>query len=35
MKTGNVFDSYPRFGVMRDLGGFMEQGKYNPAFQEK
>ncbi|MBI1387776.1 MAG: sulfatase-like hydrolase/transferase [bacterium] len=29
-----VFDSYPRFGKMRpELGGFAEQGKYNPKYQ--
>lgn len=30
---GSVFDSYPRHSPMRpELGGFAEQGKYNPAF---
>ncbi len=30
----DLFDSYPRFAHMRPfLGGFAEQGKYNPAFQ--
>jgi uncharacterized sulfatase len=32
--TGSIFDSYPRHSPMRkELGGFAEQGKYNPAFQ--
>jgi uncharacterized sulfatase len=31
--TGDVFDSYPRFGAMRDFDGFKEEGKYNPAYQ--
>ncbi|HPO07205.1 MAG TPA: sulfatase [bacterium] len=32
--TGDIFDSYPRFANMRDtLGGFREQGKYNPKYQ--
>ena len=30
--TGDVFESYPRFGGMRDLPGFKERGKYNPIF---
>jgi uncharacterized sulfatase len=29
---GDVFDSYPRFGAMREFPGFREEGKYNPAF---
>ena len=33
--TGDIFDSYPRFGAMRDLEGFREQGKYNPAFMKR
>jgi uncharacterized sulfatase len=34
--TGDVFDSYPRFSPMRpELGGFAEQGKYNPKYQRK
>jgi uncharacterized sulfatase len=33
---GSVFDSYPRHSPMRpELGGFAEQGKYNPAFIPK
>jgi uncharacterized sulfatase len=33
--NGDVFESYPRFSHMRpELGGFAEQGAYNPAFQE-
>jgi N-sulfoglucosamine sulfohydrolase len=31
---GDIFESYPRFGAMRNLPGFKEQGKYNPEFQE-
>lgn len=32
--TGAIFDSYPRYSPMRkELGGFAEEGKYNPAFQ--
>lgn len=30
---GDIFDSYPRFGLMRNWPGFKERGKYNPAFQ--
>jgi len=33
--TGDVFDSYPRFGAMRpELGGFAKQGIYNTHYQE-
>ncbi|MBL8241047.1 MAG: sulfatase [Bryobacterales bacterium] len=33
--TGDIFDSYPRHSPMRpELGGFAEQGKYNPAYQK-
>jgi uncharacterized sulfatase len=36
LRTGDVFDSYPRFGAMRpELGGFAEQGVYNPKYQAK
>jgi uncharacterized sulfatase len=28
---GDIFDSYPRFGLMRNWPGFKERGKYNPA----
>lgn len=31
---GNIFDSYPRFGLMRPFEGFKERGKYNPAFKQ-
>jgi uncharacterized sulfatase len=32
--TGDVFESYPRHSPMRpELGGFAEQGQYNPAFR--
>jgi uncharacterized sulfatase len=30
---GDIFDSYPRFGAMRDFPGFKEKGKYNPKYQ--
>ncbi len=30
---GEVFDSYPRFGAMREFPGFKEKGKYNPKYQ--
>jgi len=31
---GDVWESYPRFGVMRpELGGFAERGRYNPKYQ--
>lgn len=30
--NGDIFDSYPRFGLMRPFDGFKERGKYNPAF---
>jgi len=34
--TGDIFDSYPRHSPMRkELGGFAEQGQYNPAFAPK
>jgi uncharacterized sulfatase len=33
--NGDIFDSYPRFAAMRNLGGFKEEGKYNPAFIRK
>ncbi len=32
MGDGDIFDSYPRFGLMRPYDGFKERGKYNPAF---
>lgn len=33
---GDIFESYPRHSPMKkELGGFAEQGKYNPAFQKK
>lgn len=32
---GDIFDSYPRFGLMRDWPGFKERGKYNPAYIPK
>lgn len=32
---GDLFDSYPRFGLMRPFDGFKERGKYNPAYQKK
>ena len=34
--TGDVFESYPQFGVMNpEFGGFAEQGAYNPKYQVK
>lgn len=34
--TGDVFESYPRHSPMRpQLGGFAEQGQYNPKYQKK
>lgn len=31
---GDIWESYPRFSAMRpQLGGFAEQGKYNPKYQ--
>lgn len=32
---GDVFDAYPRFGLMRPFDGFKERGKYNPAYLKK
>lgn len=32
--AGDIFESYPRFGLMRNFPGFKEQGKYNPAFEK-
>ncbi len=31
----DLFDSYPRFGLMRPFDGFKEGGKYNPAYSIK
>lgn len=33
--NGDIFDSYPRFGLMRPFEGFKERGKYNPAFMNR
>lgn len=33
--NGDIFDSYPRFGLMRPFDGFKERGKYNPAYGKK
>lgn len=30
--TGDIFESYPRFGSMRPFTGFKERGAYNPAY---
>jgi uncharacterized sulfatase len=30
---GDVFESYPRYGLMRPFPGFRERGKYNPKYQ--
>ncbi|MCX8036201.1 MAG: sulfatase [Candidatus Sumerlaeia bacterium] len=36
MAGDEVFDSYPRYSPMRpQLGGFAEEGQYNPKFQAK
>ncbi len=35
MGTGDIFDTYPRFGLMRPFEGFKEQGKYNPNANKK
>lgn len=32
MGKGDVFEGYPRFGAMKNFGGFRERGKYNPAY---
>jgi len=32
---GDIFDSYPRFGLMRNFPGFKERGKYNPEYEPK
>lgn len=32
---GEIFESYPRFGLMRNWGGFQKRGEYNPAFEPK
>jgi uncharacterized sulfatase len=32
--NGGIWESYPRYSPMRpELGGFVEQGKYNPAYR--
>ena len=31
---GDIFESYPRFGLMRLFPGFSERGVYNPAFMD-
>ena len=33
--TGDIFDSYPRFGKMRSFDGFKQKGKYNPQFNKQ
>ena len=35
MGTGDLFDSYPRFGKMRPFPGFNTQGKYNPDYIQR
>ncbi|MEM1136631.1 MAG: sulfatase [Bacteroidota bacterium] len=32
MGNGDIFESYPRFAVMRNFSGFKERGAYNKAF---
>jgi len=35
-RGSEIFDSYPRVSTMRrELGGFAEQGQYNPKYMEK
>jgi len=35
-RGSEIFDSYPRMSTMRpELGGFAEQGKYNPKYMGK
>ncbi|MDZ7722253.1 MAG: sulfatase [candidate division KSB1 bacterium] len=31
--NGDIFESYPRFGRMRNFSGFKERGEYNPEYQ--
>ncbi|GEP97581.1 heparan N-sulfatase [Chitinophaga cymbidii] len=31
--NGDIFESYPRFGTMRNFPGFKKKGEYNPAYQ--
>ena len=33
--TGDIFDSYPRFGKMRSFDGFKQKGKYNPQYNKQ
>lgn len=33
--NGDIFESYPRFGLMRNFPGFKERGKYNPAYKKQ
>lgn len=33
--TGDIFDSYPRFGAMRNFEGFKEEGKYNQEYVKR
>lgn len=33
--NGDIFESYPRFGGMRQFPGFKTRTEYNPAFQSK
>lgn len=33
--NGDIFDSYPRFGAMRDYPGFKKKGEYNPDYQNQ
>ncbi len=32
---GEIFESYPRFGLMRNFSGFKKRGKYNERYQKK
>lgn len=31
--NGDIFETYPRFGAMRNFPGFRENGKYNPKYR--
>ena len=35
LSNGDVFESYPRFGGMREFPGFRKRGVYNPNYQLK
>jgi uncharacterized sulfatase len=33
--TGDIFETYPRFGKMKPFPGFNTQGKYNPEYLQQ